>query len=119
MKNEMEEWNIVLRCVVFSETSDPFAERRLPEQLSALGGGWTFRDDWRSVLALILGSEQCTEQDAGQDRMRELDFGLSNESWSGFQETITIIFLKKYFRIFFFFKKVNTKDSIKPQSLPE
>lgn len=119
MKNEMEEWNIVLRCVVFSETSDPFAERRLPEQLSELGGGWTFRDDWRSVLALILGSEHCTEQDAGQDRMRELDFGLSNETWSGFKETITIIFLKKYFRIFFFLKKVNTKDSIKPQSLPE
>lgn len=45
----MEVWNIVVRCVVFAVTSDPFAEHRLPEQLSALVGGWTFRDGWRSA----------------------------------------------------------------------
>lgn len=49
MKNEMEVRNIAVRCMVFAVISDPFAEHSLPEQLSALVGGWTFRDGCRSV----------------------------------------------------------------------
>lgn len=114
MNSDVEVQNITLRCMMFAVMPDPSAECSQAEpswHWWEVGPLEADEDLLLTQIPVTPAAVHCAQQDANWDAVGELECGLSQRD---------LIWISGNHHCHFpYKKKVNTKDCVKPQSLPE